>query len=140
MKLAEKGRFQPPPPLPRHAQQVSEAIAGWPQVHARTHWRLGDERVVDGADFYLGQEELGHIHLEAEAHVVLTPGLVDALVGAGMGTRLPWSRSVVVVPITRAAEVEPALWLFRLSYQRRQGEPAARLLAQVRKRAVGAPV
>ncbi len=42
---------KPPPALPKHAQAVSNALAGWPEVHARTHWMLGDEREVDGADF-----------------------------------------------------------------------------------------
>lgn len=44
MKLSEKGRYVPPPSLPKHAQAVLEVLAGWPDVHARTHWLLGDEQ------------------------------------------------------------------------------------------------
>lgn len=69
MKLEEKGRFAPPPTLDKVAQRVSDAVAAWEGVHARTHWLLGNENEVDGADFYLGDEELGHIHLDSEAHV-----------------------------------------------------------------------
>jgi len=54
-----KGRFAPPPKLKAAAQRVSEAVAAWQGVHARTHWLLGDEREVDGADFYLGENEVG---------------------------------------------------------------------------------
>lgn len=68
MKLV--GRYAPPPPpLPAAAEKVSSALASWPDVHARTHWQLGNEHRVDGADFYLGGEELGHLHLHGEAHV-----------------------------------------------------------------------
>ncbi len=77
MKLAEKGRFAPPPKLKgAFAQYVSETVAGWGGVHARTHWQFGDTRIVDGADFYVDEQELGHLHLNSEAHVFLPPTVV----------------------------------------------------------------
>jgi hypothetical protein len=67
------GSFVPPPTLsPKHAQALSETLASWALVHARTHWLLGDESVADGADFYLGDEELGHLHLDGEAGALMT--------------------------------------------------------------------
>ncbi|MEO6601837.1 MAG: luciferase family protein [Polyangiaceae bacterium] len=133
MKLAEKGRDAPPPPLPPAAERVCEAIAHWPGVHARTHWRLGDDRVADGADFYLGQEELGHIHLESEAHVALGSALAGSVIKAGLARRFPWSREFAVFQIADRAAEAHALWLFELSYERRRGLAPAELSARIRE-------
>ena len=132
MKLSEKGRFIAPPSLPAAAQLVADAIAGWEGVHPRTHWQLGDERVVDGADFYYGEDELGHIHLDAEAYIMLPSQLAAALVRARVAHPLPWSTAAVVCPIESAADAETAIWLFGLSYARRRGTSAAELISQLR--------
>jgi hypothetical protein len=133
MKLDKKGRYAPPPLLlPKHAQAVSEALATWPSVVARTHWFLGDESVVDGADFYLGQDELGHLHLDGSAHVAVTRPLRDALVEAKLAKPFRWNEGFVVAPIRNAAEAARALRLFRLSYERIEGARSATLLAQIR--------
>jgi len=134
MQLDEKGRFAPPPPLPKHAQAVSEALAAWPRVIARTHWFLGDESVVDGADFYLGQTELGHIHLDGTAHVAVTRPLRDALIEARLAKPFRYSAEFVVFGIKNPADAARALRLFRLSYQRIDGAQLAELLTQVRER------
>lgn len=139
MKLAEKGRHAPPPRLDGPAQAVAEEVGRWTDVRARTHWRLGDERQVDGADFYLGEEELGHLHLDGEAHVALPREVVTALVRAGLGEPLPWSRSFVVFGVARAADRAHALWLFQLSYARRRGASVAELVEQVHARAGAVP-
>jgi Family of unknown function (DUF5519) len=131
MKLSEKGRYTPPPQLEPAAQRASEAIAAWPGVHARTHWLLGDEREVDGADFYLGEEELGHIHLESEAHVMHARPVAQALIKAGLARRFQWSGEVVVFEIRTQADVAHALWLFQLSYDRRRGVAQPELLARI---------
>ena len=121
MKLAEKGRYAPPPQLEPAAERVSNVLAGWSGVHARTHWLLGDEQVVDGADFYLGQEELGHLHLDSAAHVVHSFPVATALIKAGLAQRFHWNREIVVFEIRNEADVAHALWLFELSYERRKG-------------------
>jgi hypothetical protein len=131
MKLAEKGRYAPPPRLKPAAQRVARAIAMWPGVHARAHWLLGDERAVDGADFYFGEEELGHIHLDSAAHVVHARAIADTLIKAGLGRRFEWSRQVVVFEIRTPNDVAHALWLFELSYARRQGLEVSEILARI---------
>lgn len=128
MKLAEKGRFAPPPVLPPHAQAVSEALAAWPAVHARTHWLLGDEQEVDGADFYLGQEEIGHIHLDGEAHIAVSKRLRDALIEAGMAKPFRWNAKFVMFRIQTAKDRAHAEALFKLAYQCLQGASDAELL------------
>jgi len=132
MKLTEKGRFAPPPKLKgAAAQQVSASVAEWTNVHARAHWYLGDEQRVDGADFYLGQWEVGHIHLGGEAHIMMPPALASANIAAGHGTPSPWSKSVLEFDIDSVRAVEHALWLFRLSYDWRSGVLKSDLLRRV---------
>lgn len=131
MKLSEKGRFQPPPVLEGPSQLAAEAIAAWPDIHARTHWFLGDEQQIDGADFYVGERELGHIHLYAEAHIVEPLPVAEALIKEKLARPFRWSRSFIVFEIKSAADVDHALWLFRLNYDYLQGAPVSELLARI---------
>ncbi len=131
MKLAQKGSFAPPPRLPHAAQALSELLACWPRVHARTHWRLGDERFVDGADFYLEQDELGHLHLDGEAHVAVGEKLAAALVRAGLASRFRWSPAFVTHPIASEADVKHGAWLFQLRYDALEGAAEPELLDRV---------
>ena len=135
MKLSQKGRFQPPPVLDGPSQLVAEVIAAWPDIQARTHWLLGDERKIDGADFYVGEGELGHIHLYAEAHIVQPAPLAEALLAAELAGPFRWSSSFVVFEIKSAADIDHALFLFRLNYDALQGTPMSELLARVSERA-----
>lgn len=134
MKLASKGRFEPPPRLPEHAQTVSTTLATWRGVVARTHWQLGDESVVDGADFYVGDEEVGHLHLDGSAHVVAARPIKDALLEARLAERFPWSDAFVVVRAKRADQVAHALWVFELRYDAVGGAPKDALLARIAAR------
>jgi Family of unknown function (DUF5519) len=131
MKLSEKGHFAPPPKLAGFAQHVSVALAAWPQMHARTHWRLGDESVVDGADFYLGEDEIGHLHLEGEAHIVQELQVRNALIKAKLASPFRWSRDFVTFEIDSKTAVVHALWLFQLRYDALRGEASAALLCRI---------
>ena len=62
MKLADKGKFLPPPALDKYPRMVRAEIQQWKNIIAATHWSLYNNTKVDGADFYVGDEELGHIH------------------------------------------------------------------------------
>ncbi len=134
MKLQEKGRFAPPPQLPELAQRVSEALARQPDVHARTHWLLGDETRVDGADFYWGDEELGHLHLDGEAHVAQVGALRDALIEKGLANPFRWSREFVTARVSKAPDVERVEWLFSLRRRQLEGWPLEALVREVRER------
>lgn len=139
MKLSEKGRFAPPPRLsPRHAQALSETLASWESVHARTHWLLGDESVVDGADFYVGAEELGHLHLDGEAHVAVGPALRDVLVERALASPFRWSRAFVVWKVSSVASREHAEWLFSLRLAALQGASPEALRTLITARAKAA--
>ncbi len=131
MKLSEKGRFVPRPTLEGVAERVACSVESWPEVHARTHWELGDETIVDGADFYVGERELGHLHLYAEAHIVMPRSLRDALIAAKLARPFRWSESFVVHRVRTAADAEHVERLFRLAFDYLQGKRLPKLRAQV---------
>lgn len=124
MKLAEKGPIQPPPVLAGPGQQTAAAIQAWPAIIAATHWDLFNRSRVDGADFYVGEAELGHIHLNGEVHLAATPGLGVPLLERGLAHPLPYGKERgdwVSFLIRTAADADHAIWLFRLNYDRLRG-------------------
>jgi len=56
-----KGPIAPPPALAGKLKAVANAVAAWPDVEATVHWRFDQPSRVDGVDFYVGSDELGHI-------------------------------------------------------------------------------
>lgn len=135
MKRSEKGTFAPPPVLgPEHAQALSETLATWPGLEARTHWFLGDESLVDGADFYVGEEELGHLHLDGEAHIAVGTRLRDALVKAELARPFVYSRAFVTWPVGSPSDRAHAEWLFSLRYALLMGGSVDEALSQVQER------
>lgn len=140
MKLSEKGHYAPPPQLKPAAQRVANTLSGWEGMQARTHWLLGDENEIDGADFYCGDQEVGHIHLDSEAHIFLPRTVADALINSGLARRMPWSRDAVMFGVNTLRDVDHAIRLFRLSYDRRRGASHSELLARVRESAGGEAV
>ena len=112
-----KGPLAPPPVLDGPLQAVADAIAAWPEVEATTHWRLGDHTRVDGIDFYVGRDELGHIHLDGSIHLATTPELGAKLVTEGLGRPFPWARGWTMASISRLG-VYAAVALFRRNYDR----------------------
>lgn len=131
MKLSKKGRFEIRPSLPLHAERLAEELASWPGVQPRTHWLLGDETVVDGADFYVGEDELGHLHLDGTAHIPQARAVADALVSANLASRFRWIASWVEMAVNDPASHAHASWLFRLRYDQLRGTHAKLLLDRV---------
>ncbi len=132
MKLSEKGTFSKAPILaPPHAQALSETVAQWGNVQARTHWFLADESIVDGVDFYLGQEELGHIHLDGEAHVAVGKDLAKRLKAKALAHPFRWSEAFVTFPVHSEAARDHAAWLFSLRYGSLKGEAHERLVRKI---------
>ena len=133
MRLETKGKIQPPPKLKGLAQSVSLAIKSWPSVIAATHWFLYDRTQVDGADFYVGEKELGHIHLDGELHLGVTVGLRRQLIEAGRAEAFQWAEDWVQAPISSRQDAVNALWLFRLGYDRLVGIPISDLRRRIRE-------
>ena len=135
MRLESKGDIKPPPKLKGPAQSVSSEIQSWPQIIAATHWFLYDRTRVDGADFYVGEKELGHIHLDGELHLGVTVGLRRQLIEAGLAEALPWGDDWVQAPISNKHDARVAMWLFRLAYDRLTGTPIPELRRRIREEA-----
>ena len=133
MRLESKGQIRPPPKLKGPAQSVSLEIQSWPGIIAATHWFLYDRAQVDGADFYVGEKELGHIHLDGELHLCVTVGLRRRLIEAGLAEALPWAEDCVQAPISSRRDARNAVWLFRLAYDRLIGTPIPALRRRIRE-------
>lgn len=112
-----KGPLAPPPSLDGPLRAVADAVAAWPQVEATTHWHLHDQTQVDGIDFYVGPDELGHIHLDGSIHLATTPDLGAKMVAEGLGRPFPWARGWTVASVGRLG-VDAAVTLFRRNYDR----------------------
>ena len=131
MTLAEKGPIQPPPRLAPRFEKVSQIVQGWTGVISATHWRFDARDEVDGADFYVGDRELGHIHLDGEVHIPFPAALRKALIAARLARPFAWGGDFVEMSIRTAADAERARWLFELNYDRLHGATSRALLERV---------
>ena len=131
MSLNDKGPIVPPPVLKGPAQKVSLEIQSWKGIVSATHWTIGDSTKVNGADFYNGDHELGHIHLDGEIHLALTPKLRKALIANQLAEAFPWGHAWVQMTITDRQSADRALWLFELGYDRINGVSEEDLLARI---------
>ncbi len=124
MKLEEKGPINPAPVLTGPGQKTAEAIQSWPTIISATHWDLFNRSRVDGADFYVGEAELGHIHLNGEVHLAATNGLGVALLQRRLVSPLPYGKAYgdwVSFMIRTDSDADHAIYLFRLNYDRLRG-------------------
>jgi Family of unknown function (DUF5519) len=136
MKLADKGKFMPPPILDNYPQMVSAEIQKWDNIIAATHWNLYDLTEVDGADFYVGEEELGHIHLDGSAHMPVGPDLKKFLLDNKFAKRFPYGEDWVMFDIATKKDAAKAIVLFQVNYNRIKGAPMRDLLLQLGSLAV----
>lgn len=119
--LEDKGPIAPPPVLDQPFQSVADAVMSWPGVIAASHWHLYRRDEVDGVDFYVGDRELGHIHLDGQIHLATDRYFRDALVGSGRAETFPYGGSYdtwVLFRVRGEADIEHAIELFRLNYER----------------------
>ncbi len=131
MTLEEKGPIAPPPQLIEFPQQVSKEVQSWEDITAATHWNLYNRSKPDGADFYVGQEELGHIHLDGEVHLATGKELAAALIKNKLGKKFPYGDGWVTTSTDSTEDVAHALWLFDLNYKRIKGESIEKLIAEM---------
>jgi Family of unknown function (DUF5519) len=133
MTLESKGPFQKPPVLKGFAQDVSEEIQSWPGMISATHWTIGDSTKVNGADFYVGAAELGHIHLDGEIHLLLTSKIRNLLIEKKLAQAFPWGRDWVQFKISDEISAQTAAWLFQLGYDRLNGLSEAEILLRIQQ-------
>ena len=132
MKLEDKGPIKPPPALTKFPQQVSTEIQSWKGIIAATHWEIYDKTKPDGADFYVGSDELGHIHLDGEVHLATGSALAAALIKNKLGHKFQYGSDWVTWPVNSAEDAAHAIWLFKLNYRRINSEPVDKLLLEIK--------
>lgn len=105
-----------PPRLSGPLAEVAGAVAAWPGVESSVHWHFADRSRVDGVDFYVGEVELGHLHLDGALHLATSPALGQAMVLAGLARRFPYQRGWVCEDVD-AIGASAAIALFERNYQ-----------------------
>ena len=113
---AAKGPIGPPPPLTGTMREVADAVAGWPGVVTTVHWYLFDQSRVDGVDFYLGEDELGHLHLDGSIHLATSPELGRKLIAEGAAKPFRYQRGWVEEQVRRIGATA-SIALFRRNYE-----------------------
>jgi hypothetical protein len=138
MTRKQKGRVAPAPQLRGTPQRVADAVATFENVSVQAHWEIGSQHEVNGTDFYVGEAELGHIHLDGEAHVPLGAVVAGAIVKAGLARRFRWSVAFAVVD---GHDFDAAVWVFALRHRVLVGlsEHDALLSIEDRVAALGQP-
>lgn len=131
MRLEDKGPILPPPVLSKYPQMVSEEIQKWSNIISATHWDLYDRTKVDGADFYVGKKELGHIHLDGWVHLATNKELSQAILKNKLAEKFPYAQNWVMFSITKKQDVKKAILLFQLNYDRLNGEPIDTLISKI---------
>lgn len=137
MTIAEKGPIAPVPVIPNAAERTSQAVQSWQGVFSLAHWDLYRPTVVDGADFYVGEEELGHIHLDGEVHIPMGTSLRDLLLENKLARKFRFGDSNegwVDFSIRNEQDAEHAIWLFQLNYDRLMEVPIEQLVERTQKR------
>ena len=124
MERADKGAVTPAPKLEGPLQAVAKAVASWPGISATSHWHFYDRSRVDGIDFYLNDEELGHIHLDGSLHLATSPTLGKALIAERQARPFPYQGGWVCEDVQDIG-VQAAIALFRRNYERLQGVGSA---------------
>jgi hypothetical protein len=97
----------------RAAERISAEVGSWPEVHVENH-RFG------GVEFLVGRRELGHLHGDHIADLPFPRRVRDELISSGRARAhhaLPDS-GWVTFPIDAEVDVERAIELFRLAYER----------------------
>jgi len=131
MKLEEKGNIIPPPVLSKYPEIVSKEIQQWPGIISATHWEIWDRNKSNGADFYVGELELGHIHLDGSLHVPSTKQFCQALIKSGLAQKFPYAENWVQFKISDNKSAAHASWLFKLHYDYLKGADAADLMQAI---------
>lgn len=127
MKLEEKGKIIPPPVLSKYPEIVSKEIQQWAGIISATHWEIHNRNKPNGSDFYLGELELGHIHLDGSLHVPSTKKFSQALIKAGLAQKFPYAENWIQFSITDPGSAAHAIWLFKFHYDYLKGADVVNL-------------
>ena len=117
LRRSDKGPIAPPPVLGGKLGAVSEIVTAWPGVTPTVHWDLDDHTRVDGIDFYVGDLELGHLHLDGSLHLATSPTLGAALIAEGLAKPFRYAKGWVCENVDRIG-TGATIALLRRNYDR----------------------
>lgn len=112
---AEKGPLAPAPVLVGALKAVADEVASWAGIQATVHWHLFNRSQVDGVDFYCGEEELGHLHLDGMIHLATNRRLGATLIAEGTARPFRYQPGWVEAQ-SNDIGVRAAVALFRRNY------------------------
>ena len=112
-----KGAIAAAPHLGGEPQAVIDQVAAWPGVEATAHWHFSAQTRIDGVDFYVGADELGHLHLDGSIHLATTQALGAELVAERLASFFPYARGWTQSRVSHLG-VEGAAAFFRRNYDR----------------------
>jgi hypothetical protein len=109
--------------MPGLLGRISTEIQSWSGIIAATHWDLYRPTVPDGADFYIGETEIGHLHFYGEAHIASDRSLCERFIADGKAQPFrfrqdPAYRYWTQVTIANEKNVLDTIELFRANYER----------------------
>jgi len=87
--------------------------------------------MVDGAEFHVGDGEVGHIHLDATGHFLLNRKIASLLVQKRLGRAPSLSNAWISRPVRSSADVHHAARLFGLAYGWLRGVADEEVIEQV---------
>jgi Family of unknown function (DUF5519) len=95
------------------AARIGAVVGAWPDVETGTH-RFG------GVEFRVGRRELGHLHGDGWADLPFPRRIRDELVASGraMPHRALPDSGWITFPIRSEGDVDLAIELFRMTYER----------------------
>lgn len=131
MKLKAKGKIIPPPELSKYSEIVSKKIQQWPEIISATHWEIWDNNKPNGADFYFGEEELGHIHLDDWLHIPSTKEFSKALIAEGLAQKFIYAANWIQFKIVDEQSADHATWLFKLHYDKLNGGDSEKIFQSI---------
>ncbi len=120
MSRANKGPIEPAPHLEEALQAVADIVSTWPNISATVHWNVFRPTQIDGTDFYVDEEELGHIHLDGYIHLATSLRFGAALIAEGRAEPFPYVEGWVQAKIAEVGQAT-AVALFRRNYDRLVG-------------------
>ena len=112
-----KGPVTAAPLMRGDLQAVVDGVSTWPGVEATTHWHFADQTRIDGVDFYVGDDELGHLHLDGSIHLATSPALGADLIVERLGAPFPYAHGWTQSRVSRLG-VDGAIAFFRRNYDR----------------------
>ncbi len=121
MLRVDKGPVIPPPMVKGILKVITDAVSKWPRIITTTHWDPFNPTVVDGVDFYYGEEELGHIHLDGSAHIATSLKLGKELIAQGLAKPFRYTQGWIEEDVHHNG-AEAAIELFLSNYKRLLGE------------------